>query len=273
MNTIATTWDRINAQLFAGGRSAFYQWWLQQLTARRLAVVYTPNPEQVVQAAEDSAYQDALLHADHLIPDGAGLLWAERISSASNSGKTRLSERITGIDTVAWWLSTASQTADASVRTLLIGSQGTAAARLAWNVDPNDQPEQKWCRGTAGYTDASEWVSGELSERTQQEDQEVVSILTSWKPVVVFVAFGAPTQEWWVERHREVLTQAGVKIVMVCGGAFDVLVGDRQRAPGWLRAVGGEWLFRLWQEPSRWRRQLRLVRFMTAIMRWRLGFR
>lgn len=267
MNTIFTTWKKINKHLFSDGTGAFHDWWSIQLSAKTLAVVFTPNPEQVVQASEDPAYQDVLLGADQLLPDGVGLLWALRLAGISDAEKIR--ERITGLDIVAWWLQQAGPEHEVPPRTLLLGSQGTAAARLAWSVDPNEDSEQKWCRGTAGYTHAQDWITGQLSVRTNQEDQEVCAILNDWRPEVVFVAFGAPTQEWWVERHRAVLKKAGVKIVMVCGGSFDVLVGDINRAPAWMRGLGIEWLYRLLQEPSRWRRQLRLVRFMGALIRAR----
>jgi N-acetylglucosaminyldiphosphoundecaprenol N-acetyl-beta-D-mannosaminyltransferase len=35
------------------------------------------------------------------------------------------------------------------------------------------------------------------------------------------------------------------------GGSFDVLAGQRARAPRWVQNVGLEWLFRLVQEPRR----------------------
>jgi N-acetylglucosaminyldiphosphoundecaprenol N-acetyl-beta-D-mannosaminyltransferase len=44
---------------------------------------------------------------------------------------------------------------------------------------------------------------------------------------------------------------------MGVGGLFDFYSGRIPRAPLWLREIGGEWIYRLIQEPGRmWRRYL-----------------
>jgi N-acetylglucosaminyldiphosphoundecaprenol N-acetyl-beta-D-mannosaminyltransferase len=40
-----------------------------------------------------------------------------------------------------------------------------------------------------------------------------------------------------------------------------------QRAPEWVRRAGIEWLHRLIRQPWRWRRMLRLPRFVLAVLR------
>ena len=79
---------------------------------------------------------------------------------------------------------------------------------------------------------------------------------------MVFVAFGAPWQEKWVIEHEELLNKSGVELVMVVGGSFDMLLGGLKRAPMWIRAIGMEWLFRLAQEPRRFKRQLKIFKFV-----------
>jgi N-acetylglucosaminyldiphosphoundecaprenol N-acetyl-beta-D-mannosaminyltransferase len=49
---------------------------------------------------------------------------------------------------------------------------------------------------------------------------------------------------------------------MAVGGAFDMLTGKLDRAPKLLQQLQLEWLYRLYQEPWRWRRQLSLFEFM-----------
>ena len=58
--------------------------------------------------------------------------------------------------------------------------------------------------------------------------------------------------------------------MMGVGGAFDFAAGVTKRAPGWMRRLGLEWLYRLVEEPWRWRRQLALPRFAMLVMRQRL---
>jgi len=58
---------------------------------------------------------------------------------------------------------------------------------------------------------------------------------------------------------------------MVVGGAFDMLLGKVQRAPAFMRTIGLEWLYRLIQEPWRWRRQLSLITFIKLVLRDLVG--
>ena len=46
-----------------------------------------------------------------------------------------------------------------------------------------------------------------------------------------------------------------VPFIMGVGGSFDVIAGKVTRAPIWMQTSGLEWLYRLYQEPSRmwWR--------------------
>ena len=87
------------------------------------------------------------------------------------------------------------------------------------------------------------------------------------KPSIILVAFGAPWQEQWVVNHREFLEKNKVKLVMVVGGAIDMLTGKVQRAPKFVQQLQLEWLFRLIQQPWRWKRQLRLIQFIGHVLK------
>jgi N-acetylglucosaminyldiphosphoundecaprenol N-acetyl-beta-D-mannosaminyltransferase len=54
---------------------------------------------------------------------------------------------------------------------------------------------------------------------------------------------------------------------MGVGGSFDVWSGAKERAPEWMGRLQIEWLYRLIQEPSRWRRMLALPAFAWAVLR------
>jgi N-acetylglucosaminyldiphosphoundecaprenol N-acetyl-beta-D-mannosaminyltransferase len=46
-------------------------------------------------------------------------------------------------------------------------------------------------------------------------------------------------------------------VMIGVGAAFDFLSGEVSQAPGWMMALGLEWVYRLSQEPGRlWRRYL-----------------
>jgi len=58
-----------------------------------------------------------------------------------------------------------------------------------------------------------------------------------------------------------------VKIAAGVGGAFDFIAGVQKRAPLAWQRLGLEWLYRLIQQPWRWKRMTRLPRFVLAVLR------
>jgi alpha-1,3-mannosyltransferase len=71
---------------------------------------------------------------------------------------------------------------------------------------------------------------------------------------LVLVAMGSPRQEVWAYRN---LVRCGGPNVICVGGLLDFVTKEKPRAPQWVRALHGEWLFRLMVEPRRlWRRYL-----------------
>lgn len=102
---------------------------------------------------------------------------------------------------------------------------------------------------------------------TPQEDQEVCAQIAASGCRILFVGLGCPKQERWMAEHRD-----RVRAVMLgVGAAFDFISGHKPQAPGWLRSMGGEWLFRLATEPRRlWRRYAYHNPRFVALAGWQL---
>ncbi len=113
------------------------------------------------------------------------------------------------------------------------------------------------------------WTPGykQVAQATQPEEKRLRAIVQELRPTIVFAAFGAPQQEEWLVSHHDFLEKQGVKLGLAVGGSFDILFGRLSRAPRWLRFIGLEWLYRLIQEPWRWQRQTRLLRFVVLVSR------
>jgi N-acetylglucosaminyldiphosphoundecaprenol N-acetyl-beta-D-mannosaminyltransferase len=90
------------------------------------------------------------------------------------------------------------------------------------------------------------------------DEAEIGALINGARADILLVAYGAPKQELWIERN---LAKLPVRLAMSVGGTFDFLAGVKARAPRWMQRAGLEWLFRLAQEPSRWRRMLALPKF------------
>ena len=80
---------------------------------------------------------------------------------------------------------------------------------------------------------------------------------------LLLVALGSPKQEKFIHRHRY---QLKAKVAIGVGGSLDVWAGTLKRAPEFFRKHGLEWLYRLIQEPSRYKRMAVLPLFMIKVI-------
>lgn len=112
-------------------------------------------------------------------------------------------------------------------------------------------------------------ISGEQLRqrlRTAPIEAKVLADLQSRKPHIILVAMGFPLQE---ELMAKLAPQLSAGVLIGEGGTFDYASfgGTRTKAPRLLQRIGLEWLWRLLLEPSRWRRQLAVPRFMWKVYR------
>lgn len=84
-------------------------------------------------------------------------------------------------------------------------------------------------------------------ELTKQEDEEIIRHINESGADFLWVALGAPKQEWWMYEH-----QHKIKALMLgVGAAFDFTAGTTKRAPRWMQRLCMEWVFRILREPKR----------------------
>lgn len=242
----------------------------------RVVTIFTPNPEQIVMAKEDPSFASCLGSGDILVPDGIGLVIASRflhqnrttagLTNGTTNGTTKLRGRITGIDLAIDIINLAAKTGRS---VLIIGGRGynqlLPESKPAYPELP--VPVFELPENAGGLEGRIFWTPGfeQAAAPTLLEAQAVASLVSALKPAAVMVALGAPQQEMWICRQRQLLDKAGVGVAMAVGGTFDVIFGRLVRAPGWVQSLGLEWLFRLIQEPWRWRRQLRLLKFAGMV--------
>ena len=72
--------------------------------------------------------------------------------------------------------------------------------------------------------------------------------IIEFKPDIIFVGFGAPKQEWFIEEQFNKLNEIGVKYIIGSGGTFEFVSGKIKRAPTWISKIGLESIYRLLQE-------------------------
>lgn len=89
-----------------------------------------------------------------------------------------------------------------------------------------------------------------------EEELKILNEIQTKKPHLLFVALQMPDQEKWIYKNSNYFK--GI-CAMGIGGSFDVISGNLKRAPLLIQKLGMEWLYRLIQEPWRWKRILKLT--------------
>lgn len=208
------------------------------LHARGGGQIVTLNAEMTMAAGADAALGEAIAAADLVIADGAGVVWA----LARQGYRVR---RSPGIE-LAWAL--LQQAERRRWRVALVGASPPVMQTLQDTLQ-RQLPGLDLALCLHGYQEAAAWP--ELEQR-----------LLALQPDLVLVALGVPRQETWI--HGLAGRRSG--LWMGVGGSFDVWAGAKKRAPRWMGRLQIEWLYRLLQEPSRWRRMLALPRFTWAVL-------
>lgn len=207
------------------------------------AYVVTPNAEIVYEAMRDEALCRLLNGADLVLPDGAGVVLASKLL------KTPLKEKVAGVDFADRLLEVL---ADSGGSVYLLGSKPGVAEQAAENM-LRKHPGLSVVGTADGYF---------------KDEAAVVEKINAAKPDFLFVCLGAPKQEQFMVRHREELQ---VGLMAGLGGSLDSFAGTVKRAPRWMIRLNLEWLYRLIKEPRRFKRMLRLPKFLWAVICKRLG--
>jgi N-acetylglucosaminyldiphosphoundecaprenol N-acetyl-beta-D-mannosaminyltransferase len=102
-----------------------------------------------------------------------------------------------------------------------------------------------------------------------EDETGIVTTIRDARPEMLFVGFGSPQKELWIDRHLEALD---VPLCVGVGGSFDVAAGLYTRSPRWMADLGLEWVHRVRQEPRRmWKRYLVTnLQFTGHVLRHRL---
>ena len=189
------------------------------------------NADCINVAARHPAYREVLHRAHLLLPDGIGLRMGARLLGYE------LRQNVNGTDLFP---RLCARLANQKKRVFLLGARPGVADRVADWIERH-HPDVVVGGTQHGYFDAT-------------QSDAVIERIRAAKPDLVFVAFGAPRQDLWIDKH---LDATGARVGLGVGGLFDFYSGRVSRAPLWVREMGCEWMYRLAKEPRRlWRRYL-----------------
>ena len=206
--------------------------------------IVTLNAEMVVTAQHDQQLDRIVRRAHLIVPDGAGVVWAVKLSGEKIS-------RLPGIELAE---ATLSRAAALSCKVAVLGGKPETMESLL-TILPERYPGLNIVASQNGYFSLA-------------EQDNIIEMLAAAQPQLLLVALGVPKQEYFIDRLNQSLPQT-VKIGV--GGSFDVWTGQVKRAPDIMCRLSLEWLYRLYKEPWRFRRMMySLPNFFYQVLKDRL---
>jgi N-acetylglucosaminyldiphosphoundecaprenol N-acetyl-beta-D-mannosaminyltransferase len=188
----------------------------------------TANVDFVVQALGDVELRRILLDAHLVLADGMPLVWVSRWLG------NPLPERVTGSDMVPRLLAEAERK---GWRVFFLGGTEQSVAAAA----KNSQARHPNLKLVGAYAPP-------FKPLMEMDHDDLVRRVREARPDILFVAFGCPKQEKWINMHYRKLK---VPLCIGVGATIDFLAGTVSRAPRWMQRSGLEWCYRLCQEPKR----------------------
>jgi N-acetylglucosaminyldiphosphoundecaprenol N-acetyl-beta-D-mannosaminyltransferase len=196
----------------------------RMLASRQRGWLATVNVAILMMMRSNKRLQRFVDHAALVVADGQPLVWCSRWLGPC------LPERVTGVDLVNVICQRA---AAEGKRVFLLGARHATVEKLASMLRARHSNLQiAFADGYFG----------------RDESEARVALINASRADILFVGMGVPLQEYFLEDYWGRLT-CGVALAV--GGSFEVLAGQRLRAPRWVQTVGMEWMFRLVQEPRR----------------------
>lgn len=180
----------------------------------------------VMKAKKDPIFRQELWRADIVFADGVPIVWAASLLGEPLKG------RVSGTD-IVW--SCAQISSENECPVALIGGKfeiTQAAMRNMKEKFPSAKLHALFTPFPLG----------------PKENEDLVKEIRRVKAKIVLAALGAPRQERWVQGH---LSACAANVGIGIGSAFDIISGDKKRAPKFMRDHGFEWLHRMLLEPRR----------------------
>ncbi len=211
-------------------------------------VIFTPNPEILLEARKNKVFRKALKEGTLMLPDGHGLLLVSTLLQIQSKFLRALlyfpalllflfwkapflkvfPEVVHGCDFMAGLIK---WSADHGKSVFFLGGRGQVAAETA-----------QWFKITFTRLKIAGFSNLDPSEKAFE-------LVKASKADVVLVAYGAPKQELWIAKYHKKLPH--LMHIMGVGGSFDFWNGTVKRAPLFLQRRGLEWLWRFYMEPMK----------------------
>lgn len=202
-------------------------------TRERLSFV-TPNLNWLVRAQKSPDAMQQIREADLSLADGAPVVWLARQLGAP------VPERVAGSD--LFERLRAKMPGERPIRVFFFGGREGAAEKAAVKLSEEGGGLIPCGHLNPGYGDVASMSAPVMIETINRA-----------RPDFLVVSLGAAKGQAWIAANQHRLD---TPVLSHLGAVVDFVAGTKPRAPDWMARSGLEWAYRIYAEPSLWRRYL-----------------
>jgi len=201
---------------------------LETINFKHVKLINTINPHSYCIAKEDKVFEQALKSSDLLLPDGIGIVWAEKFINGNSINK------IAGYDVFTFLMNK-------------LNNENSSVFFLGSSMDTLEKIRLK-CRLQYPNINFGCYSPPYKSNFSENDSKIMCDNINTFKPDVLFVGMTAPKQEKWTYQFKNELD---VNTICSIGAVFDFYAGNVERSSDFWIKLGLEWLPRFLKEPRR----------------------
>jgi N-acetylglucosaminyldiphosphoundecaprenol N-acetyl-beta-D-mannosaminyltransferase len=190
----------------------------------------TPNLNFLIACQTDAAFRNSVINSDLSVADGMPIVWLSRLLGIP------IRERVAG----STLFERLRQGSGKKIAVYLFGGPNGVAETACKQL--NSENKGMSCVGfeSPGFGSIDDMSSDGIIERINSSNADFL-----------VVALGARKGQAWIEYNRHRLN---VPVISHLGAVVNFVAGTVRRAPTWMQNIGCEWLWRIKEEPTIWKR-------------------
>ncbi|MET4082559.1 N-acetylglucosaminyldiphosphoundecaprenol N-acetyl-beta-D-mannosaminyltransferase [Pedobacter sp. UYP30] len=207
---------------------------LDELPFDSKIVINTINQYSYCIAQKDPVFRNALKSCDILLPDGDGVVLAERLLTGKKINK------ISGTDLHLYFLSSLNKK---NGKCFYLGSSEETLNKIRIKLS-KEYPNLK----------VGTYAPPFKPSFSADDDEQMINAVNEFKPDALFIGLTAPKQEKWSQQFKD---RVDAKYICSIGAVFDFYAETVKRPGKFFLKYKLEWMGRLLSNPSRmWKRYL-----------------
>ncbi len=190
----------------------------------------TPNLNFAVASLEGGSFRDSVIRSDLSVADGMPLVWIAKLLGLP------ITERVAGST-----LFEVLRNRPGKVLLVYFFGGPDGVAEIA----------AEKLNATASGLVCVGYKSPGFASVEEMSSDVVIKDINDSKADFLVVALGAKKGQAWIEHN---LSRLQIPVVSHLGAVVNFVAGTVKRAPPWIGQLGGEWLWRIKEEPALWKR-------------------